>query len=270
MAYAPAQVIDAPPRISNPYGIFSVVSFAEAVSERWENGVTWESLTCSAPGIVVGDCEDPEGFPKVFQDSGIGEADAFTVYGTYQCSPIGMALGDAQDNAREVLLVGEEKAVESRFWDSIAANPDAVTLTTGPDPVEALASLERSLADNYGSLGTIHVSRAAGITLASHHVIYRQGSQMFTEVGTPVVVGTGYPGTGEDGAAPAAGNEYIAATPGLFGYRSDIFEGSGRAGDLLDRGRNDLYGIAERNYLVGYDPCGVAFVEISLFSGDIP
>src|SRR5690606_40604811 len=39
----------------------------------------------------------------------------------------------------------------------------------------------------------------------------------------------------------------------LFGYRTEVFVPSGRAGDLMDRGRNDLYGIAERSYLIGLD-----------------
>ena len=34
-------------------------------------------------------------------------------------------------------------------------------------------------------------------------------------------------------------------------------------GDLLDRGTNDLYAVAEREYLVGFDECAVLEVIVS-------
>jgi hypothetical protein len=46
----------------------------------------------------------------------------------------------------------------------------------------------------------------------------------------------------------------VYATSGIFGYRSDVFTSSNRPGDLLDRNVNNLYAVAERQYLVGWDP----------------
>jgi hypothetical protein len=43
-----------------------------------------------------------------------------------------------------------------------------------------------------------------------------------------------------------------------------VFAPTNRAGDLLDRRTNDLHGMAERTYLIGYEPCGVAFASMSL------
>lgn len=364
MGFAPAAVVEGPPRLPLPFGLFSVVSLAESATERWESGVTWEALTCGPASIVIGDCAAPKGFPKQFADGGsIGEASAFTVYGSYKCGPIGWAdpFVHAQAQARAHLLTNEQKAVETKLWSLL---DDAPTVLTGGGPIKALGELEKWMGDVYGALGVIHASRLAAITLAEKSLIESKGSQMFTLLGTPVIVGAGYPGTGasltetqtitktgtptagnitltydgqttgnipwnatsaqvktaldalsnidtvttaggplntspitvtfstdpgedvpqmtvngtftgggaavtttvlgDTGTAPAAGTEFIAASPSLMGYRSEVFGSSSRDGDLLDRARNDLYGIAERNYLIGYDPCGVAFAPMTL------
>ena len=135
MAFAPAAVVDGPDRQPLPYGLFSVVSLAEAATERWENGVTWEAFGCDPVAVVVGDCDAPEGFPKVFPDGGpgTGEASAFTVYGAAKCSPIGGDLGKQEEKAQETLLAREEQAVEARWWATMAADASAVTLAaSGP------------------------------------------------------------------------------------------------------------------------------------------
>ena len=264
MAFASPAEVDAAPRLPLPYGLFSVVSIAESSTERWENGVTWQALTCAPAGILVGDCNAPEGFPKQFNaEDGTGEAAAFTVYGTYKCSSLGNPLAFAQTRAREHLLGAEQWAVERRFWQTF---DDAPTVLTGPNPGVALGLLEKFIGDNYGALGVIHASRNAATTLAAKQLIVARGNRMETVLGTPVAVGAGYPDTGVAGAAPAAGTAFIAATPAIFGYRSQVFEQTNRTGDLLDTAQNNLYGIAERNYLLGYDPCGVAIAAITLGS----
>lgn len=369
MPFAPAARVPGPPRLPLPYGLFSVVSLAETSMERWENGVTWEPLTCDPVAVAVGDCDTPEGFPLDFPDGGPdwGTAGAITVYGTYKCSPIGRPLGYAQDQAQAVLLAREEQAVEARLWSILDDAPTVLTLP--PSAPEALGALEVWIGDEYGSLGVIHVSRMAATTLAGQDLIAPRGSQMQTMLGTPVVVGSGYPGTGADfnevqtiqvtpgagadgtftlgfsgqvtgpiahdataaqvetaleglsniepgdvtcadgplgtnpvevtfggnydgvdvplmsvedvsllvdaavavalqtnagGTPPTTGSEWIAATPALFGYRSGVYDFTSTSGDLLDRASNNLYGIAARNYLLGMDPCGVAFAEMPL------
>src|SRR3546814_5926530 len=71
-------------------------------------------------------------------------------------------------------------------------------------------------------------------------------------LGTPVVAGAGYPCTHPDSVTAGS---WIVATPALMLYRSEIFTATNRPGDLLDRGQNNLFGIAERRYLVGWDEC---------------
>lgn len=253
MAFAPAAVVDGPVRQPLPYGLFSVVSLAEVSEDRWENGVVWQALACADPtNVVVGDCDAPEGFPKVFPDApwAEGEADAFTVYAPYKCNPIGGgSLQTAQDNAREILRLREEAQVESRIWTSITTGATALA---GGSPKEALAQAEQWIAENYGSLGVIHMSRYVAVFFKG--LIEAKGNQMQTILGTPVVVGAGYPDE----------SPTLVATPAMFGYRSDIFESTSRPGDLLDRSVNTLFGIAERSYLIGIDPCGTATAALTL------
>jgi hypothetical protein len=83
-------------------------------------------------------------------------------------------------------------------------------------------------------------------------------------LGTPVAAGAGYPGSGPAGEAAAAGTQWMFVTPAMFGYRSEVFPSSAVRGDLLDRSKNDLYAVAERNYVLGFDPCGVGAVLVDL------
>jgi hypothetical protein len=139
-----------------------------------------------------------------------------------------------------------------------------VTLATG------IALLEDYIATEYGSLGLIHCTRGTATVLAAEDLISNTGGRLTTTIGTPVVAGAGYPGTSPAGAEPAAGRAWVYVTPAVFGYRSEPFTSSNRAGDLFDRGQNDLYAVAERTYLLGYDPCGVGAVEVLLPGDGIP
>lgn len=204
------------------------------------------------------------GLPKTFNGGGvIGSADMFTVYGSYKCSTIGNTLDHAQEQAEANLVAQEESAAESQLWDQIVAD-SPTTVSSAGDPVTAVALLEGFLADNYGSLGVIHASKAAATALIAAGVVYSDGNDLYTMLGTPVVAGGGYPGTDNTDSTPKSGSEYIAASPSLFGFRSEVFYSSNRPGDLLDRTVNDMYGVAERNYLLGYDPCGVALSAVKI------
>jgi hypothetical protein len=61
-----------------------------------------------------------------------------------------------------------------------------------------------------------------------------------------------------------SGKSWAYASPALAGYRSEVFDSSATPGDLMDRQTNVLYAIAERSYILGYDPCGVGAAELNL------
>lgn len=263
MAFAPATVVDPIARTALPFGLLSVVTPRPTGDNRWENGAEWEPLTCGpASGIGPVDC-DPEtptvGLPKTFPASaGTDEAVPFTVYGSYECSPIGHSLEYAQQRATEHLIAREEARAEQALWTGDLGNlpnfSDADTQAGGAlEPRLALATAEQYIATNYGSLGVIHMPRLLASILLAEDALEVRGTRLFTKLGTPVVAGAGYPLTHPDGTTP--GSYWIVATPALMVYRSEIFPASNRTGDLLDRGQNNMYGMAERRYLVGYDEC---------------
>lgn len=206
------------------------------------------------------------GLPKdLDSNSGdLGLADPFTVYGHFNCSPVGFSPEMAQDRATQHLIAGEEARVEQAFWtgdllndpnlaesaNDVTPNPPGTAISASA----ALAVLEDFIAVGYGSLGVIHMTRGVAALLLADRKLVATGARLTTGLGTPVVAGAGYPGTSKTGADPGVGEAWAYATPALFGYRSEVFTSSNRSGDLLDRGTNDLYAIAERTYLLGFDP----------------
>lgn len=280
MPIAPPALVVGVPRQPLPYGLTSVLTFRPAGASRWEGGVQFEVGTCD-PADGIGEAtidirnNQPiyPGLPKSLDSNGVGagEASPFTVYGHFTCSPVGWTPSTAQDKADEHLLAREIARVEQALWTGDLGNVPSLqdagttTLGTGLSPVEGLAALEQWLGITYGSLGVIHMSRGLAELLLSGYALVTRGNGLYTQLGTPVIAGAGYPGTGPAGQAVAVGEAgWMYATPALFGYRSEVFTSSATPGDLLDRAMNDMYAVAERTYLLGFDPCGVAAVSVTV------
>ena len=259
MALAPGPVVTGAPRIQLPYGLFSVLAPQEGSADRWQIGsVTWESLSCDPiEGYAGPQCDDSTiaGLPRelVSSQGEDGDATSFTVYGTWACSPIPGGQDEATAQARLALTSKEQVRVEQALWSGdlgnvpnfMGANGYTAPINIGSGDVQtALALVEQGIANQYGSLGVIHMSRYTAVLLKSY--LESRGGRMFTRLGTPVVVGGGYPNVPQ-----------IVGTPALFGYRSEIQDLSNRDYDLMDLGQNDLVAIAERDYLIGFDPCPI-------------
>lgn len=266
MSTTPPALVPGAPRAPLPYGLFSAVALREGSGDRWEGGgVQFEELGCPPSVGVIGapscDEEAPTlGLPKEFEGGlPVTEASSFTVYGSYVCSPIGNGLEHAYSVAEQRLLTFEERAVEQRLWTgaSVLATGDTPAAFTGLTPIstqsdlrQIIPTLEGELAEKYGSLGIIHLSRRNALLAIARGVVETKSGRLFTKLGTPVVAGSGYD------------DSMVVATPAMFGYRSEVFRSAQAAGDLLDRGQNNLYAVAERSYLIGFDDCGTTAVEV--------
>lgn len=273
MASAPALIVEGIARQPLPYGLFSVLTPRSSGDDHWQNGIQWETLGC-APVSGIGDPQcDPAvttGLPKNLDNGAgdLGEATPFTVYGVYTCNPVGHTLDYAQQRATEHLLAREEARVEQALWTGDLDNggfaAGATEAGTGMSLARAVARIDEWLAVNYGSQGVIHMTREAALLGLSELALTVKGNSLVTALGTPVVAGAGYPGTGPAGQAPAVNTTYLYGTPALSGYRSEVFPAVTPVAAGLDRGTNDLHAVAERTYVVGYDPCGTAYVLANL------
>lgn len=269
MSIAPPVVVDDIVRQPLLYGLLSVLTPRPTADAHWQNGIEWESLGCeAASGIGDPQCdpEDTTGLPKVLDEANgaLGEASPFTIYAAYQCSPVGHTIEYAMDRAIERLQNREQARVEQAIWlgdlDNEGFAPAAVNAGDAASTIAvAIGELENWLGSNYGSTGVIHMTRAAALAGLAALALVTSSGRLYTALGTPVVAGAGYPGTSPAGAAPASGQTYLYATPALVGYRSEIFPGAEPTSAGLDRSRNDLKAVAERTYVVGWDPCGTAY-----------
>jgi hypothetical protein len=277
--FAPAAQVEAPARQPLPFGLMSVLAPRSAADDRWQAGITWEALGCDpVSGIGQVACEPDEngrttatGLPKNLDGHPAEdpEYDAFTVYGTYVCSPVGNSLEYAQRRAEEHLLSGEEARVEQALWTGDLDNTGFATGAEDAGPgslVRSVAALEQWLAENYRAKGVIHMTREAALLGVVKGVLEVKGNTLVTRLGTPVVAGSGYPGTGPTGQAPAAGSTYVYATPAIVGYRSAVFPGADNEGGF-DRAVNNVTAVAERTYVVGWDNCGTAYSLAALPEG---
>jgi hypothetical protein len=149
-------------------------------------------------------------------------------------------------------LAADGEVIEGEVVLQTVASP----VVTGADVAHAIGLLEQELAECYAGQGLIHVPRSALATLAAWNLVTEIEGGLFTPGGNRIVAGGGYPGTGPDGEAPAAGTTWIYATGAAWGYRSNVFFSQVR--DSLNRSSNTLQMLAERNYLIGFECCLLA------------
>ena len=260
MGFAAPQHVEGQPRAGLPFGLFSVLSLRASEDPHWANGIEWEAMTCApVTALADPDCETP--VELHFDDTAaIGAAEPFVVYGSAKCgTPGGRPDLDGEERATAHLLAREEAQAEALLWGrALAPVATDVGPSTALPPEQALAVLEGWLGAVYGSLGVVHGSRTAASLLGSDAGVQSSGSRLLTRLGTPVVAGAGYPGSGPGGTPAADGEEWLFASPSLFGYRGSVFTTT-----TLDTRNNDHYALAGRQYAIGFDPCGVAAVRMT-------
>lgn len=274
MPVTPPTVVDGAPRTPVPYGLFTTFALREA-GDRWESGVEWE-YDCGSPAVFAQDVcgTATSGTAKSANSKpGVADADPFSIYVEHVCAPVGTTIDQAQDKATALLLAREEKLVEQALWtgtyggakvtpsfdtatlNDLQANygSETVVAIDSWDPAVVLGAVKRQIIRDYGSLGVIHVGPIGATILERYNLIAPKGERMYTTDGWPVAVGN-YPEAmlGNLERFPLGPNQIaIVGTPALFGYRSEVFTHD----PSMDQGQNELYTIAERTYVIGWDPC---------------
>lgn len=266
------------------YGLMSTVQMPiDEDRIHWRNGVQYQPHACDPAQSTLAQCPVVTGFAKDPTTVGVQArgSQAFTVYATIPCTPVGHFWEEAEERVTTALTYGENRALEKVFWTGttdipsggtvyphLAANANvfdstgdvqlqmAANVVTGApvDIVEGLGLLESAIATCYGGVGVIHATRATLSHMAAWHLIEKVGQQIRTKGGVPIAFGAGYPGTAPDGSTPAVGTAWMYATGAIFLRRSDIFITSNRI-QGLNRSVNTLQLFAERTYTLGWDCC---------------
>lgn len=276
-------IVDSPAFASLPHGLWESVQHPTPPA-HWQQGVTWIER-CARGDTTYDECISVTGTgappePPVKTDNVLQEfrgATPVTVYAEFECSPVG--IGDALNAATDALSRVEATRLEEVFWtgvsgaqnvvfphlaadaevldaDSILLQTEASVCITGVDVAHALGALENCLADCHSGQGLVHVPPEALPTLYAWNLVLERDGALFTPAGHRLVVGTGYTGSGPDGAAPPDGSTWIYATGPMFGYRGEVFFTRDR--DSFDRAENTMRMIAERTYVLGWECCHFA------------
>jgi hypothetical protein len=289
----PRQIVDGPSFAALPFGLWDAVQKPTAEGTHWQNGITWVDQ-CATGGTVMDECiaVTGTGGAPTAQQTLTGNvvqtnrgATSFTVYAEFDCSPVGLT--NAETVASDALAKVEQYQVERAFWTGVAGKSGGVGTTTvfphlasastlydsanillqpaaspvatgsDDDAVIALGKLEAALDDCYHGRGLIHVSREAADTLFAWNLLVQVGDTLFTKSGHQVVIGTGYTGSGPDGAAAPANTSWVYATGAVFGYAGAV-QMQQPFPDSFDRAKNTVHMIAQRTYVLGFECCLLA------------
>ena len=251
---APKQRVDAPTASPLPGGLFSQFSPIEDSSVRWENGVTWEDVERAQLG-AIGQWQRPgavPGLPKTLTDpKGIAleSLAPLTVYAAFRTTPLDYSPAEATKVAGARLLTQEEHAVEAALWSGAPslglglAKVRSYAAKGGGklDLSQGLAVLEHYAAQ-YGFQPVLHIPRRLASIMANAKLVKEaRGGGFATRLGTPVVVGAGY-----------ADEMQIVATGPIVIYRGQAFTSTNAEGGF-NKDQNELTGVAERQYVLGFN-----------------
>lgn len=195
----------------------------------------------------------------------------FAIYTSYTCNMVGIPYEEARQRTLTRMQLQAQHGVEERFWSGTTAAPGApgiagllrgaTALTAASCPMTAVALLEQALADNNIVGGVIHARPYMSPFLSNNHVLEPNGRGWKTKLGTPVVFGQGYDGTGPNGEAVTTTVEYMYATGRPIIWQDpEIFVNPVEGG--LNRSTNVLTLLAEQVYAMGIE-CGKWSVAVT-------
>lgn len=272
--------------------VISLLSSASVVNEaenRWEAGVVYEPEACGQDATAAFDPScDSDDLDKSF-DSSTDNIDLspFGVFAGDACSSFGFASRDWQGRATRKLAACESALIEAELWSGaitrtgslgnpyFAADASDILTAGAVTPLKAFACLEQALSEcNCGGQGMIHatpqaVTEWAALALLDQVTVTVPGRGLLTrlvsKLGTIVVPGAGYDGSGP-GASPVpatSGHVWAYATSMVHVRMSPVRVVPDATADALNRVTNFLEYRAERIVVAGFDCC-LAAVEMNL------
>lgn len=261
----------APPVATQPgFGLYAAATVLDR-TERPASGVQYEPVACGpfAHSWAITCGQDPPPPAKLLDGrAGAVTGEPFWVYLGRNC----LDLDDLDDQARQALLLSEQRAVERTFWTGDQGNDPhlaasgavvlagsaaaAVSVTAG------IAALESYLRANYDSLGIIHAPPIVASYASQQSVVWERSGRLTSVLGVPFAFGQGYAvNTGPDGVAAAAGTAWLYASGDVVVRRGPVRVP--QTVEALNRTNNQVAMIAERPITVTLD-CVLAAVRVEL------
>jgi hypothetical protein len=194
----------------------------------------------------------------------------FAVLTSYTCNIVGIPYDEAVQRTLTRASLFMQEGTERAFWQGGNAPGlpgltgllrGSTPLTAASCPVTAISILEQGLADNNIIGGVIHARPYMLPFLANNHQIIPNGRGWKTNLGTPLVFGQGYDGTGPNGEAVTTTVEYMYATGRPVIYQDpEIFVNPVEGG--FNQSTNVLTLLAEQVYAMGIE-CGKFSVAVT-------
>lgn len=256
-----------------------------ALGTRWGMGAAFRSIACSGDAVAYDVCDLP-----AFDDgarSTIPTVDPFAIVVPDTCSTFGFTYADYQARALQKHRAWESYVIARQFWTG-ALIPNSFHLqaggavndispATGAPLVanEALGALEEALGDCMtGAVGMIYCSQRVFLSLFLAVGLYRlpSSSLVRTHMDNVVAVDAGFPGSGPNGEAATATQQWMYATAPAKIYRSDPviyptaadFASNPNAWQAVARDHNDVTFRAESLAAVAVDPCCLICIKVAV------
>lgn len=260
-AVIPPLYVENPHPQTQRYGLFDVAVGPLDLPEHARNGgVDYESIVCELPTGYAVACT-PDMAVKTF--GGGPEtvtAAPFVVRSSFRCGSVGMTEERMRQLAITRLKAGEMAVVERIFSQATFGQtpglPGATVVTPDcTDLVTTVGALEEAFYATRGNVGVLHVPMVAGVALLDQRVIERDGRIWRTASGTAVSIGNYINASPADPqVAAGAGQAWLYMTGSVAVWRSpDSSIYVPKLAEALNRSTNQVYGQAEREYIVSYE-----------------
>jgi hypothetical protein len=272
----PLVTVSGPTPTPYGYGLYSVAAPSDSADPRTQKGVQWPLSGCGVAQPFAIDCPPTQSLPALVTKTGLPWVNAypFGVVAGVKCKPVGTPVDELQAEARQILRLSEQWAVERAYWkggvwpasvlDEAYLASAGATILNGGTAVSARAAvgiLEDALGGMSGGVGVIHLpALAAG--LLDDLGVRQQGGRLMTKLDTPVACGRGYDGTSPANARPA-GTAYFYATGPVQVTRGPVIDLPSNADVAVDRSTNEASVWAARIVSVAHS-CGVVGVNVTL------
>lgn len=278
----PGFVVEAPRLASAPkYGLLQAIEPVELDdSHAWAGGVEWEYDLCTSVESFTDNCPPATGFTKSTErDLEFCHSDPFVIKSSFDCSTAGRPVEEAFNIAKRRLLAWESHELERILWTGQTANGQVnPSFALGNDVCEisptnlsvsalsvvsAFGALEEALTDVVPGGGIIHVPFGLAAYLADATLLERENGKYYSPTGFPVVMGSGYPGSGPGNVPVSPGITWIFGTGPLGVWRSEAFMNPREVSESINRYRNNITVFSERFYAVGFS-CALFAIQVCI------